>query len=180
MFKLILLTAVIAIVSAGRLTRNVEPPSTNEALVEAGLNIAKEGVKKLEEIASNLISANSTDALLEKGADIWDQVKNLANTITKNTQEWSENSAVQDLRNLASSTVNDLKTEHPGLSTAVVESVDSLNKVANDIILKLKLLVDDKDVKAISNTLIESASSGINTIKEQLKDTLPKDEVKVA
>lgn len=67
--------------SAGRIRR--DEPSVNEALVESGLNIAKDGVKKLEEIASNLISANSTDALLEKGGEIWDQVKSLASSITK-------------------------------------------------------------------------------------------------
>ena len=63
------------------------------------------------------------------------------------------------------------KEEHPDLTTAVVGSVDNLNKVANDIITKLKLMVDDKDVKEISDTLIESTSSGINAVKEHLKET---------
>lgn len=63
-----------------------------------------------------------------------------------------------------------LKSDHPGLTTAVVDSVDSLNKVANDIIVKLKLLVDDKDVKDISNTLIDTTSSGLTIVKNQLKD----------
>ena len=63
------------------------------------------------------------------------------------------------------------KEDHPDLTTAVVGSVDNLNKIANDIIIKLKLMVDDKDVKEISDTLIESTSSSINVLKEQLKET---------
>ncbi|XP_065369600.1 uncharacterized protein LOC135961889 [Calliphora vicina] len=170
MFKLLLLiTIAIAAVSAGRLKR--EEQSTNEALLESGLNIAKDGVKKLEEIASNLISANSTDSLMEQGGAIWDQVKSLASTISKTTQEWSDNTSVKELREIAGSTVQDFKSDHPGLTNAVAGSVESLNKVANEIIVKLKLMVDDKDVKEISNTLIETTSSGINVIKDQLKET---------
>lgn len=63
------------------------------------------------------------------------------------------------------------KEDHPDLTTAVAGSVDNLHKVANEIVLKLKAMVDDKDVKDISNTLIESTNSGITILKDQLKET---------
>ncbi|KAI8120499.1 hypothetical protein FF38_04507 [Lucilia cuprina] len=169
MFKLFLLTTVaIAVVSAGRLRRN-EPP-TEKDIVESGLVIAQDGVKKLEEIATNLLSAKNKDELLERGGAIWDQVKSLASTITKTTQEWSDNTSIKEIREIAGSTVENIKSEHPVLTNAIAGSVESLNKVGNDIIDKLKLLIDDTDVKDVTNTLIDTASSGVTIVKEQLKD----------
>ncbi|TMW53651.1 hypothetical protein DOY81_001288 [Sarcophaga bullata] len=169
----VLITLGIAIISAHRLRREdaaAQVPNT-QALLESGLTIAQEGVKKLEEIASNLISANSTDSLLQQGNTLLDKIKAIASSVTQTTQEWSENTSGQELREIANNALKGFKEEHPDLTNAVVGSLDKLNSVANDIILKLKLMVDDKDVKEISDTLIESTSSGINVLKEQLKET---------
>lgn len=55
----------------------------SQVLLETGLNIAQEGVHKLEEIASNLLSANATDSLLQHGNTLLDQIKTLASTVAQ-------------------------------------------------------------------------------------------------